>query len=77
MELTEASFKVLASCDMQVEKHCLDATSIDVWHVRPAAASAEQDTNASSSPVDKLQTESRHSTGGFGFPERPGSGLYH
>lgn len=60
-----------------VEKHCLDATSIDVWRVRPAAASAEQDTNASSSPVDKLQTESRHSTGGVGFPERLGSGLYH
>ena len=62
---------------MQVEKHCPDTICIDVWRVRPAAASAEQDTISSTSLVDKLQTQSCRSAGDFGFPERHGSGIDH
>lgn len=60
-----------------VEKHCPETISIDVWRVRSAAASAEQETNVSTDLVDNLQTQSCRSAGDSGFPERPGSGTDH
>ncbi len=62
---------------MQVEKHCPDIVFIDGWHYRLAAASAEQDTMASTGFVDKFQTQSCRSAGDFGVPERLGNGTDH
>lgn len=62
---------------MQVEKRCPDIVSIDGWHYTPAAASAEQDTMASTGLVDKFQTQCCRPAGDFGVPERLGNGTDH